>query len=226
MSTVSQSIVLRPDNSQNEIIFYYEPLQYTVEYRVWSYGGGTLNKTIEVVAGNDDFCGSVPTAKSGYTFNGWYLDAACTIPVGDKGAVDTDTKKLMPERGKLTPAPQTNVFYARFKAVYGNVTITREATADQSGGSQTYVYRLTSQADPTYIVEVTVPKGGSTTVYDLPCGDYTVEQVNSWSWRYADGAQTVTVEDGKTETVTFDRAAVKEKWLTGSSDAVVNRREA
>ena len=24
-------------------------------------------------------------------------------------------------------------------------------------------------------VEVTVPKGGSTTVYDLPCGDYAVE---------------------------------------------------
>ena len=52
------------------------------------------------------------------------------------------------------------------------------------------MYRLISQADPTYIVEVTVPKGGSTTVYDLPCGSYTVEQVNSWSWRYdADGAQ-------------------------------------
>ena len=88
------------------------------------------------------------------------------------------------------------------------------------------MYRLTSQADPTYIVEVTVPKGGSNTVYDLPCGSYMVEQVNSWSWRYADGAQTVTVKESQTETVTFDGAAVKEKWLTGSSAAVVNRREA
>ena len=42
----------------------------------------------------------------------------------------------------------------------------------------------------------------------------------------ADGAQMVTVEDSQTKTVTFDGAAVKEKWLTGSSDAVVNRREA
>ena len=63
-------------------------------------------------------------------------------------------------------------------------------------------------------------------MYDLPCGSYTVEQMNSWSWRYADGAQTVTVEDSQTKTVTFAGAAVKEKWLTGSSDAVVNRREA
>lgn len=225
VSTVSQSIVLRPDNSQNEIIFYYEPLQYTVEYRVWAYNGGTLDNTLEVVVEKNPFKGATPTAKSGYTFVGWYQDAACTIPVREKGTVDA-TGKLTPERSELLPAPQTNVFYARFKAVYGNVTITREATEDESNGVGTYVYRLTSKDNPAYVVEVTVPKGGSTTVYDLPCGSYTVEQVNSWSWRYADGAQTVTVEDRQTKTVTFDRSAVEEKWLTGSSDAVVNRREA
>ena len=226
VSNLSQSIVLRPDNSQNEIIFYYEPLQYTVEYRVWAYNGGTLDNTLEVVEGKNSFEGTTPAAKSGYTFVGWYQDAACTIPVGEKGTVDDATGKLTPERSELLPAPQTNVFYARFKAVYGNVTIERKATEDESNGVGTYVYRLTSKDNPAYVVEVTVPKGGSTTVYDLPCGDYTVEQVNSWSWRYADGAQTVTVEDSHTKTVTFDRAAVKEKWLTGSSDAVVNRREA
>lgn len=225
VSTVSQSIVLRPDNSQNEIIFYYEPLQYTVEYRVWSYGGGTLNNTLEVVVEKNPFKGATPAAKSGYTFDGWYQDAECTIPAGEKGTMDA-TGKLTPKRSELLPAPQTNVFYARFKAVYGNVTIERKATEDESNGDGTYVYRLTSQADPTYIVEVTVPAGGSTTVYDLPCGGYTVEQVNSWSWRYADGAQTVTVENSLTQTVTFDRSAVKEKWLTGSSAAVANRREA
>lgn len=226
VSTVSQSIVLRPDDRQNEIIFYYEPLQYTVEYRVWAYNGGTLDNTLEVVVGDNAFRGSVPTAKSGYTFDGWYQNAECTIPVGEKGKVDTDTKKLMPERSELLPAPQTNVFYARFKAVYGNVTITRKATEDESNGVGTYVYRLTSKDNPAYVVEVTVPAGGSTTVYDLPCGSYTVEQVKSWSWRYSDSAQTVEIEQDQTKTVTFDRSAVKEKWLTGSSDAVVNRMEA
>lgn len=226
VSTVSQSIVLRPDDRQNEIIFYYEPLQYTVEYRVWAYNGGTLDNTLEVVVGGDNaFRGSVPTAKSGYTFVGWYQDAECTIPVREKGTVDA-TGKLTPKHSELLPAPQTNVFYARFKAVYGNVTITREATEDESNGVGTYVYRLTSKDNPAYVVEVTVPKGGSTTVYDLPCGSYTVEQVNSWSWRYSDREQTVEIEKDETKTVTFDRAAVKEKWLTGSSDAVVNRREA
>ena len=223
VSTVSQSIVLRPDNSQNEIIFYYEPLQYTVEYRVWAYNGGTLDNTLEVVEGNNAFRGSTPTARSGYTFVGWYQDAECTIPVGEKGMVDDATGQLKPERSELLPAPQTNVFYARFKAVYGSVTITREATEDESNGVGTYVYRLTSKDNPAYVVEVTVPKGGSTTVYDLPCGDYTVEQVKSWSWRYSDREQTVEIEKDQTKTVTFDGAAVKKKWLTGSSDAVVNR---
>lgn len=223
VSTVSQSIVLRPDDRQNEIIFYYEPLQYTVEYRVWAYGGGTLNNTLEVVVEKNPFKGATPAAKSGYTFDGWYQNAECTIPVGEKGMVDDATGKLTPERSKLLPAPQTNVFYARFKAVYGNVTITREAREDESNGVGTYVYRLTSEDNPAYVVEVTVPAGGSTTVYDLPCGGYTVEQVNSWSWRYSDREQTVEIEKDQTKTVTFDGAAVKKKWLTGSSDAVVNR---
>lgn len=225
VSTVSQSIVLRPDDRQNEIIFYYEPLQYTVEYRVWAYGGGTLDNTLEVVEEKNSFKvkGATPAAKSGYTFDGWYQDAACTIPVREKGTVDA-TGKLTPKHSELLPAPRTNVFYARFKAVYGNVTIERKATEDESNGVGTYVYRLASKDNPAYVVEVTVPKGGSTTVYDLPCGDYTVEQVNSWSWRYSDREQTVEIEKDKTKTVTFDGAAVKEKWLTGSSDAVVNRK--
>ena len=223
VSTVSQSIVLRPDDRQNEIIFYYEPLQYTVEYRVWAYGGGTLNNTLEVVEEKNPFEGAMPTAKSGYTFDGWYQDAACTIPVGEKGTVNDATDKLTPKRSELLPAPQTNVFYARFKAVYGNVTIERKATEDESNGVGTYVYRLTSKDNPAYVVEVTVPAGGSTTVYDLPCGSYKVEQVKSWSWRYSDREQTVEIEKDQTKTVTFDGAAVKKKWLTGSSDAVVNR---
>lgn len=193
---------------------------------MWAYNGGTLDNTLEVVEGKNSFEGTTPAAKSGYTFVGWYQDAECTIPVGEKGTIDDATGQLTPERSELLPAPQTNVFYARFKAVYGNVTIERKATEDESNGDGTYVYRLTSKDNPAYVVEVTVSKGGSTTVYDLPCGDYTVEQVNSWSWRYADGAQTVTVEDSQTETVTFDGASTKDKWLTGSSDAVVNRREA
>ncbi len=85
VSNLSQTIILRANDAQNYIIFYYAPLQYTVEYKVWQYGGGTLSQTIEVVNGTYPFRGSTATAKTGYRFDGWYLDEACTMPVGDKG---------------------------------------------------------------------------------------------------------------------------------------------
>ena len=58
VSNLSQKIILRANDAQNYIIFYYEPLQYTAEYIVWPNGGGTLSKTIEVVNGTEAFKGS------------------------------------------------------------------------------------------------------------------------------------------------------------------------
>lgn len=222
VSAMTQSIVLRPEDAQNYIIFYYEPLQYTVEYRVWKYGGGKLSETMETVEAKASFAGSTPTANTGYTFDGWYTDENCTIPV-DGTMVDT-TNKLTPDRSKLIPNPGTNVFYARFTKTYGDLTIKRENTDDEDGGSRTFVYRITSDSDPTFVMEVAVPKGGSTTVKNLPTGAYTVEQVNSWSWRYDDAAQSVTVQQDTDTTVTFDDSAKKDKWLNGSSAAVTNRK--
>lgn len=225
VSAVNQSIVLRPEDAQNYIIFYYEPLQYTVEYRVWKYGGGKLNNTMESVKGGDPFAGSTPTANTGYTFDGWYTDENCTIPAGDKAIVNSTTNKLTPERSKLIPNPGTNVFYARFKKTYGDLTITRTGTTDEDSGSRTFVYRIKSVSDPTFAMEVAVPKGGSTTVKNLPTGNYTVEQVNSWSWRYDDAAKSaVTVRQNTDTTVTFGDSAEKDKWLNGSSAAVTNRK--
>lgn len=224
VSAASQSIVLRPRNDQNYIIFYYEELQYTAEYQIWKYGGGTLNRTQEVVKGSTDFLGSTPAARAGYAFTGWYLDAACTQPVGEKGKVAADTGKLTPLREKLSPAPQKNVFYAQFKAIYGDLTIERKDTEDEGYGNGTYIYRVTSQTDPSFVVEVTVSKGGCTTIHALPCGTYTVEQVNDWSWRYSDLRKTVKIQEDENATATFDGGPVKENWLTGSSPAMVNQR--
>ena len=108
VSNLSQTIILRANDAQNYIIFYYAPLQYTVEYKVWQYGGGTLSQTIEVVNGTDLFSGSTATAKIGYRFDGWYTDEACTVPVGDNGTI-TDNK-LVPATLKLDAMPKVNVF--------------------------------------------------------------------------------------------------------------------
>lgn len=223
VSNLSQTIILRANDAQNYIIFYYAPLQYTVEYRVWQYGGGTLSRTIEVVNGVVGFSGSEGSAKSGYRFDGWYMDEACTVPVGDNGTV-TDNK-LVPTTLNLDAMPKVNVFYAKFAPVLGSMTIERQnGTADEGNGDRVFVYRITAADDPAFELYVSIKGNGSVTIKDMICREYTVEQQNNWSWRYNDTSQKVTVSEGKTSTVTFDDAPVNNKWLNGNSERITNRK--
>mgnify|MGYP004467030109 FL=1 len=229
VSAFTQSILLRHDDNQNTIVFYYAPLQYTVEYKVWRFGGGTLSRTLEVVNGLAPFEGSVATAQNGYTFAGWYLDEDCTVPAASTPPDDTDKaivadSKLTPVTANLLAAPNSNVFYAKFTPRCGDLTITRSNTADEGNGTQVFVYKITSQEDPASVINVTITGSGSVTVHDLICGAYTVEQQNGWSWRYGDGSQTAEVIEGNNVDVTFSADAEKVYWLNGSSDVVSNRK--
>ena len=198
-------------------------MQYTVEYKVWQYGGGTLSQTIEVVNGTDLFSGSTATAKIGYRFDGWYADEACTVPVGNKGTVTGG--KLVPATLNLDAMPKVNVFYAKFVPVLGSMTIERQnGTADEGNGDRAFVYRITAADDPTFELYVSIKGNGSVTIKDMVCREYTVEQQNNWSWRYNDTSQKVTVSEGTTKTVTFDDAPVNNKWLNGNSERITNRK--
>lgn len=223
VSNLSQTIILRANDAQNYIIFYYAPLQYTVEYKVWQYGGGTLSQTIEVVNGTDPFSGSTATAKIGYRFDGWYLDEACTVPVGDKGTVTGG--KLVPTKLNLDAIPKVNVFYAKFVPVLGSMTIERQnGTDDEGNGDRVFVYRITAADDPAFELYVSIKGSGSVTIKDMICREYTVEQQSKWSWRYNDTSQKVTVSEGRTSTVTFDDAPGNKKWLNGNSERITNRK--
>ena len=226
VSALSQTIAIRSANEQNYCIFYYAPVQRTIEYRVWAYGGGTLDNTIEVFNGeNVEIKGSTPTALEGYTFSGWYLDEACTVPVGSKGVVDPDTDHLDPVSERLTVMPDVNVFYAKFSPINGSLTITRQnGENDESSGQQVFVYTIRAKNDPGYVVYATITGNGSVTVKGLPCREYTVTQENHWSWRYGDAAQEVTVVTDKTEEVLFGAAANTKRWLNGNSQRLRNRR--
>ncbi len=224
MSCVSspvQKILLRAKDEQNYILFYYAPLQYTVEYKVWKQGGGTLSQTIEVKNGIDIFSGSQATAKSGYRFQGWYLDEECTLPIGDKGTVTDGV--LLPETLKLEAMPKTNVFFAKFTPVMGNLTIARENAGDEDYGSRVFVYRITSAEAPDFELFVTVKGNGSVTIKNLICREYTIEQQKGWSWRYTDAAKTITLSESG-GTVTFGGASAKHKWLSANSERIINRK--
>ncbi len=225
VSAPVQSIVLRNNDESNYIIFYYAPLEYTAQYLVWSYGGGTLDRTLEVVRGGS-FQGSTPTALAGYRFDGWFTDASCTTPVADQALVDNATNRLTPKTEAMRPAPETNIYYAKFVPDgYGSLTITRQNTEDESDGEQVFVYRITAVNDPSYVTYVTIMGDGSVTVTELPCRDYTVEQLNTgWSWRYADQSQKASITKDQMYTCTFGCSAANGKWLSGNAEPWQNQR--
>ena len=228
-SNISQSIIIRANDDQNYIIFYYSSLKFTVEYKVWSYGGGSIDNTTEAVHGTTQFKGANATASNGYKFDGWYLDDQCTVPAVSDPAQESDKasvsgSEIVPITLNLDPVPATNVFYAKFVPYIGDLTITRNnAGSDESGGTQTFVYKITSIEDPDFVVYATISGNGSVTVKNLVCRDYTIEQLNGWSWRYSDKTQTVTVTGNGTSAV-FDEISTRQNWLNGNSASIKNRR--
>ena len=222
VSDKQQTLLLRSDEKQNNIFFFYQPVQYSVDYQVWPQGGGTVSPSKEVVEGDTSFKGSTPTEKPGYRFDGWYLDENCTKPVSDAETVDSTKNKLVPNKSELAPMPKVNTFYAKFVPILGDLIITRSNAFDEGNGKRIFVYRIKATEDPSFELFVSIEGNGSVTIKDLFCFTYTIEQQNGWSWRYADTSQTVKVtKDGNAE-VTFAGAPARNKWLNGSSDRKVN----
>ena len=100
---------------------YYDEQTVTVNYYSENETYGTVNPAAEgpVGAATGVISGSVPTAKDGFKFVGWYEDSACTEPV-DSSLVDAD--------GKLTPAKVDGLnvaadYYAKFAPVESQITI-------------------------------------------------------------------------------------------------------
>lgn len=230
ISSVQQSLSIRANESQNVIIFYYSPLQYTVEYKVWEGGGGSVSRTIEVTEGASDFAGSEAVANTGYAFEGWYLDEECTQSAiydaltNPEGKAELVGNTLKPIYTKLVPAPGKNTFYAKFSPQFGTLTISRDNTSDESNGQQTFVYKVTNTDDPSLTFYVTVSGTGSTTISGLLYGSYTVSQVNNWSWRYQDTQKDITLSTPTGTSAVFSAGAGNDQWLSGHSDSLVNRK--
>ncbi len=243
VSAPSISKPITPTVENNYIIFYYTPLQYTVQYEVWSGGGGELTTTNETFGSASVLSGSTATALSGYEFVGWYVDAACTVPAtysatntGGKGTTYTDATMataaadgafVMPDLARLSPnnvqGAEPNIFYAKFNPLNGDLEIERDNSDNEGNGTQVFIYEIRNN-DTDEVIYVSVTGEGSTIVHGLPFGDYTVTQMNDWSHRFDDEEQSVTLDQVTGTCVTFNDDDAVKTWLNGNGDVAVNKK--
>ncbi|MBR6806881.1 MAG: hypothetical protein IKM46_00730 [Clostridia bacterium] len=158
----------------------------------------------------------------GATFVGWYKDAACTQEVtAADGVYDKTTGSFKPNANILNA--ETVHFYAKFDTC--NVVI--ERINGEPG--KTFVYEVTgpnkenNDIITTYVTVTCDENGnGSTTIYEATKGQYTVKELDSWSWRYTGEEQTASHEASLSVTFTFDSASNSDAWLDGFSEPEKN----
>ena len=169
------------------------------------------------------------------TATGWYEDYAnedTNYSYGLKNSTE-GIRYANARNAKAIEAINSDIRYIAItigtdKKGFGNLTIYK--TGDNIDPKQNFVFKITGRDfDAEYIeIFVSIQGAGSTTIYNLRDGTYTVEEVTSWSWRYE--PQQITIngsvgEDTPEIFMTFDNNLINNNWLT-TSDKVVNVKSA
>lgn len=223
-----KSLTITANNEQNVITFLYEPIQYQVQYTAVTFHGstqqpngelgGTLSRTQENKAyGVGEFKAVVPTAKQYYQFAGWYTDPECTISANDYGTVSGDS--FQPIDAKLKP-DEVNTFYAKFERKTGSLTI--ERNFDGIDQTQVFVYKITNTADANTLYVTASFSNPTVRIEGLLQGEYTIEQVTDWSWRYGSNNTKVVSLNNNEVTITFANTPTNQAWLNSNSQIFKN----
>ena len=97
-------------------------------------------------------------------------------------------------------------------------------TITKGGGvaDESYVFDILK--DGTKYSEVTIWGNGSKTIYELPVGNYTIQENTGWSWRYtANNGSGVNLNAGSpTGSIACLNTKSINKWLNGYSPVVTN----
>lgn len=208
----------------NVKIFYYVEDTVDIKYEVVGPDGcGTLdnyqNNTVKVIDGTPE--GSTPTASAGFKFVGWYKDKDCTQLVD---AAWIENNKIIPQKtadlGNNVNGYEAATYYAKFEADVADLTITKQGY-NEIDGMQSFIFTVTGPNG--FSKKIVIQGNGTVVLTGLKIGEYTVTEDTSWSWRYSpkNGAvvQKITLQPGKTNSVTYVNERTNNKWLDGNAYA-------
>lgn len=160
---------------------------------------------------------------NGATFKGWYkmVDGELVPVTSVDGVVDPGTKNFKPNANIINVDEIT--FYAVFET--GTIVIERE---DAEPG-QSFVYHVSGttkeggQKVDFYVTLTCGPDGtGSCEIQEVLLGDYTITEIQDWSWRYdADASQTIN-HTGGVMTTSFGGNIDRHNWLSGLAEIAKN----
>ena len=205
--------------SANEFIFYYNEQEVTINYVAVPAEGGSVSRASETIkASTGEAQGSVPAAKSGYRFAGWYTDETCKNSA-DQAWIGGENK-LTPEKSEGLYRSAT--YYAKFVKDTASLEITKTG-AEVIDENQTFLFRVKgveSDENTRHInLTVTIHGNSSVKITELPVGAYTVTELTDWSWRYKpdEGEQTVTLDPNGSNIVRFANRRENTQWLDGDN---------
>ncbi len=131
---------------------------------------------------------------------------ACTFCGHTAGAVDTEQEDWCN-------------FIVHIKSF--DLVIVKDVTVSEYDENQASIFRVYKGENA--LMDVVIKGNGQTTVKNLPLGEYNVEELTDWSWRYepeevVQSVNTSSAENGVI-TVEFKNTRTEEKWLSGDSFA-------
>jgi hypothetical protein len=210
--------------SGNVITFRYQ--ENTANYRYVAIEGDRVNNNYysePVSAITGVAVGCLPVNTADYSFVGWFIDEACSVPVvpeRDHVSIGADNK-LVPEKtdsdGDGNYLYEGGVFYAKFNYNFSRLTITVNGCDDEEA---TFMFLVegVSGGSENYSITVAIKGNGSVTVDNIRVGNYKVSQIDDWSWRYevTDGSvKELRVSGQSGGSVIFEQTRKNDKWLDG-----------
>lgn len=95
-----------------------------------------------------------------------------------------------------------------------DLTIEKSGCNETLDPNQSFVFRVTGPNG--FSMEVVIKGNGTTTIKNLPAGEYTVKEDINWSWRYEPSGNSLTGNPENPE-VTFSNTRNNDYWLDGNA---------
>lgn len=219
------SVTITENEASNVIVFNYEPIQYNIRYVAVTFVGGdkkdigTLGGYTSPEAENklytsgaQTFNGSTANANEYFEFVGWYKEEEC------ENLITTDAK-YVPSVNDLSEV-EVNTFYAKFERKTGSLTI--ERSFDGIDETHVFVYKITNTADSNTLYVTASFSNPTVRIEGLLQGEYTVEQVTDWSWRYGSNNTKVVSLNNNEVTIAFANTPTNQAWLNSNSQIFKN----